>query len=190
MALAPAREPKLPSPVVELMKPQSDRTSSREPLSSRLLVGAIAGFVGTAAMTAVMRRMHGRLPTNERYPLPPREITETIAEPRGETTAEDLSLAAHFAFGAATGSLLGAPEGKMSLGRGLLGGLAVWTGSYFGWVPAGRILKPAHRHPLRRNALMIAAHLVWGATTALTARELAKSRETMLADGPLRDRVE
>lgn len=178
------------SPVVEPMSPQRDCISSHEPLSSRLLVGAIAGFVGTAAMTAAMRRMHGRLPAHERYPLPPREITETVAEPRGETTAEDLSLAAHFAFGAVTGSLLGAPEGKMSLGRGLAGGLAVWTASYFGWVPAADILKSAHRHPLRRNALMIAAHLVWGATTALTARELARSRETMLADGPLRDRAE
>lgn len=162
---------------------------SRDPLSSRMLVGAIAGFVGTAAMTAAMRRMHGRLPAQERYPLPPREITETVAAPHGESGAEDLSLAAHFAFGAAAGSLLGAPVGKMPLRRGLLGGLAVWTASYFGWVPASGILEPAHRHPLRRNALMIAAHLVWGAATALTAKELAKSRETILAEGPLRDRA-
>ena len=189
MALARAREPNVGSPVVEAMSPQRERTSTHEPLSSRLLIGAIAGFVGTAAMTAAMRRMHGRLPANERYPLPPREITETIAGPRGETTAEDLSLAAHFAFGAATGALIGAPEGKVSLGRGLAGGLAIWAASYFGWVPAADILEPAHRHPVRRNALMIAAHLVWGATTALTARELAESRKTMLADGPLRDRA-
>lgn len=171
------------------MSPSSDRASSPDPLSSRVLVGAIAGFVGTAAMTAAMRRLHRRLPHAERYPLPPREISEIVTAPDGEAGAEDLSLAAHFAFGAAAGSLLGAPEGRMSLRRGLAGGLAVWTASYLGWVPAGRILEPAHRHPMRRNALMIAAHLVWGLSTALTARELAKSRETMLADGPLEDRA-
>lgn len=163
---------------------------SRVPLSSRMLVGAIAGFVGTAAMTTAMRRMHRRLPEGERYPLPPREITETVAAPHREAGAGDLALAAHFAFGAAAGSLLGAPKADMPLGRGLLGGLAVWTASYFGWVPAARILEPAHRHPRRRNALMIAAHLVWGAATALTARELAKSRETIFAEGALKDRAE
>lgn len=155
-----------------------------------MLIGAIAGFVATAVMTSAMRRMHGRLPARERYPLPPREITETLVEPRSEAGARDLSLAAHFAFGAAAGSLLGAPEPRMSLGRGLAGGLVVWTASYFGWVPAARILEPAHRHPLRRNALMIAAHLVWGAATALTAKELSESRETMLAQGPLKDRTD
>src|SRR5690606_6335692 len=124
LALDP-REPKLRSPVMQLMSPASDRASSHDPLSSRVLVGAIAGFVGTAAMTAAMRRMHRRLPPEERYPLPPREISEAVAAPDGEAEAEDLSLAAHVAFGAAAGSLLGAPEGKMSLRRGLAGGLAV-----------------------------------------------------------------
>ena len=163
---------------------------NRDPLSSRLLIGAIAGFVGTAVMTAAMRRMHARLPARERYPLPPREITEIVARPPNETLAEDLSLAAHFGFGAAAGALLSTPEGDMPLRRGLIGGLGVWAASYLGWVPALGILRPAHRHPLRRNALMIAAHFVWGAATALTAKELAKSRETILADGPLMDRAE
>ena len=32
-----------------------------------------------------------------------------------------------------------------------------------GLLPAAGILKPATEHPARRNALMIASHLVWGA---------------------------
>ncbi|HYD25283.1 MAG TPA: hypothetical protein VEB68_10825 [Croceibacterium sp.] len=161
---------------------------SREPLSSRLLIGAIAGFVATAAMTAAMRRMHGLLPPAERYPLPPREITETIFAPASEAGAEDLSLAAHFAFGAAAGALLTATDADVPVRRGIVGGLALWTASYFGWVPAVGILTPAHRHPLRRNALMVAAHLVWGAVAALTAQELVHSRDSVVKDGPLRDR--
>ena len=41
-------------------------------------------------------------------------------------------------------------------------GLAVWAGSYLGLLPALGIMSPATDHPLRRTALMIAAHLVWG----------------------------
>jgi hypothetical protein len=47
-------------------------------LSSRLVLGGLAGITATTAMTAVMRRLHRKLPGAERYPLPPREITERI----------------------------------------------------------------------------------------------------------------
>ena len=47
-------------------------------------------------------------------------------------------------------------------------GLAVWAGSYLGLLPALGVLKPATEHPVRRIALMIAAHLVWGAALGAT----------------------
>ena len=49
------------------------------------------------------------------------------------------------------------------------------------------LLEPATRHPARRNALMIAVHLVWGAATAAAMRELAAARETVFAGGKDRD---
>ena len=52
-------------------------------------------------------------------------------------------------------------------------GSLVWTVSYFGIMPGLRILRPADDHPLRRNWLMIVAHLVWGSTMATTLRELS-----------------
>ena len=39
----------------------------------------------------------------------------------------------------------------------------VWVASYLGLLPAMRILTPATEHPARRNALMISAHVIWGA---------------------------
>ena len=66
-------------------------------------------------------------------------------------------------------------------------GVAVWLASYMGWIPAVGILEPAPRHPVRRNGLMIGAHLVWGWWTAAAMRELALARETMLGPGPDRD---
>jgi uncharacterized membrane protein YagU involved in acid resistance len=158
---------------------------------SRLLIGAIAGFVGTMAMTAAMRRMHKRLPAKDSYPLPPREIVDSTTKKAdiglaGEA-AKDLTTAAHFAYGAAVGAVIGVMNPKPTKPTGALAGAAVWLASYMGWIPAVGILEPAPEHPRRRNALMIAAHLVWGWWTAAAMRELVLARETMLGPGPDKD---
>ncbi len=67
--------------------------------------------------------------------------------------------------------------------------LLVWTVSYFGIMPGLRILQPAHEHPLRRNGLMIVAHLVWGSTMAGTLRELELAEQEVLASEIAPDRV-
>lgn len=162
-------------------------------IGSRLLIGAIAGVAGTLAMTAAMRRMHQRLPRKERYPLTPREIIDSSAAKLGVAAegdaAKDVTTAAHFAYGAASGALLGAANVAMGPVSGAAGGLGIWLGSYMGWIPAARILKPATGHPARRNLLMLAAHVVWGVTTARAMRELAEARGTILADGKDKDAV-
>lgn len=160
-------------------------------IGSRLLMGAIAGLAGTMAMTAAMRRLHRRLPSGERYPLTPREIIDSGAasqelEP-GPEAAKDITIAAHFAYGAAAGSLIGAADPRLGLRTGAAAGAAIWLASYMGWIPAVGILKPATAHPQRRNLLMIGAHLVWGAATALSMRELRQARQTIFSTGPDKD---
>ena len=156
-------------------------------LGSRLLIGAIAGFVGTLAMTSAMRRMHERLPREERYPLTPREIIDSTSEQAGvplpNEAAKDVTTAAHFAYGAASGALLGAANVMLGPMSGATAGIGVWLGSYMGWIPGVGILKPANDHPARRNLLMLAAHVVWGVTTAKAMRELVAARETILDEG-------
>jgi len=160
-------------------------------LGSRMLIGGIAGLVGTMAMTAAMRRLHQALPEQERYPLPPREIVDSSAEqlavPLSDEAAKDATTAAHFAYGAASGALLGVANVMLGPTSGGLAGISVWLGSYMGWIPGARILKPATEHPARRNLLMLGAHIVWGITTARAMRELVAARETILADGPDKD---
>jgi hypothetical protein len=161
---------------------------SRDPgLRSRLLIGAIAGVAGTLAMTMLARRLHRRLPRGERYPPPPREIIDLAAHqarlPLPDDTAKDLTTASHFAYGAACGSMLGAAGVRAGPITGAMAGAGIWAASYLGWIPGMGILKPATLHPKRRNALMIAAHLVWGAVTALTMRELAAARADIIAAG-------
>ena len=155
-------------------------------LGSRLVIGAIAGMVGTMAMTSAMRRLHARLPEEERYPLTPREIIDSAGDPPNEA-AKDLTTAAHFAYGAGCGALLAAADPKMGTARAAAAGAAIWLASYMGWIPALNLLKPATEHPARRNALMIGVHLVWGASTAHAMRELGAARETIFAEGEDRD---
>ena len=140
---------------------------------ARLLTGTIAGFGATVPMTLAMVAMHRRLPRRQRYPLPPRQITMTAAAKIGarkhldESERTGLTLLAHFGYGAAVGALFGlvAPrEMSRAIPAGIAYGLLVWAGSYLGLLPALRLLSPATRHPKERNALMIAAHVVWGAT--------------------------
>jgi uncharacterized membrane protein YagU involved in acid resistance len=160
-------------------------------LGSRVLIGAIAGFVGTMAMTAAMRRMHERLPPPERYPLTPREIVDSASEHAGvpltNEAARDVTTAAHFAYGAASGALLGVANVMLGPMSGGAAGVGVWLASYMGWIPGVGILKPAADHPPRRNLLMIVAHVVWGVTTAKAMRELVAARETILDEGPDQD---
>jgi uncharacterized membrane protein YagU involved in acid resistance len=163
------------------------RRRNRQPgVAGELLLGALAGLVGTAAMTAAMRALHRRLPARERYPLPPREIIqEVLPKPAERRIAEDqrqsLTMAAHFAYGAATGAVYAVARPSESAGVGALYGVLVWGASYLGWIPGLRILEPATRHPRRRNGLMIASHLVWGAAMAATLRELRRAKVEIFA---------
>lgn len=150
---------------------------------SHLFNGAVAGFIATAPMSAAMLVMHKFLPPHEQYPLPPREITEKVAEKVGveeqmiESEETVVTIVSHFAYGAAAGALYATVAGKIPAPPALGGavfGLGVWAGSYLGGLPALGILRPATEHPARRNALMIAAHLIWGSTTGVLVDQLER----------------
>jgi len=152
----------------------------------RLLKGAVAGFVGTVPMTAFMMIGWRLLPAHEKYPLPPRQITGEISERvgiEGRMTEEELvsaTLVSHFSYGALFGSVYALFDQRGTLPpsiKGAFAGLAVWVGSYLGWLPVLGILPPATRHPWRRNLLMIVAHLVWGGTMGVVARKLISEKQ-------------
>lgn len=140
----------------------------------RIVSGALAGVAATVAMTIAMRHLHGLLDNRDRYPLPPREIVERVVVAGDEQVARTSTLFAHFGFGAFTGSIFALLP--MRHGNGILYGLGVWALSYLGWIPAAHILAPAWRHPVYRNLLMLAAHVVWGATLSRSLNELEAAR--------------
>jgi hypothetical protein len=53
---------------------------------------------------------------------------------------------------------------------------------------AATVLAPANRHPGRRNALMVAAHVVWGVVLAGGLREIERAEREVFAAGDIRDR--
>lgn len=148
----------------------------------RMITGALAGVVATMAMTMAMRRLHRHLSDEKRYPLPPREIIDRMMVEGNEKHARTNTLAAHFGFGALTGAIFAYL--KPNCRSGPLYGVGVWLLSYFGWVPAARILAPAWRHPAERNLLMIVAHLVWGATLAKSLDELEAANSEIFGRAP------
>jgi uncharacterized membrane protein YagU involved in acid resistance len=148
-----------------------------------ILRGAIAGTVATAPMTLTMVYLFRRLPKRLQYPLPPVELTHQVAaraQLGSVVSGRQLtvtSLAAHFAYGAATGAVYAPLTKRLRWANPVVGmwyGVAVWMASYLGWIPAARLLRLATEHPKQRNVLMIAAHLVWGATLGLVTALLSK----------------
>jgi hypothetical protein len=140
-----------------------------------MLVGAAAGVVATVPMTIVMETLHRQLPGEPPRPLPPREVVEGFAVKAGvhreldERDMQQLTLAAHFGYGAACGAVFGlvAPRNvPAAITAGVMFGMGVWAGSYLGWLPALGVRQPATEDPRARSGLMIAAHMVWGAAAA------------------------
>ena len=166
----------------------SDATSTLRRCSGLALAGCFAGLLATVPMTMAMVRIHRQLPRRQRYALPPRIITDGVAArlPISERILPQpgpgRALAAHFAFGAATGGLYGVATAKMRVKPGLTSGVAyglgVWTASYLGWVPAAGLMPPATRQPTQRNVMMIAAHIVWGAALGAVTAAAAVIEDT------------
>jgi hypothetical protein len=149
---------------------------------ARIWTGALAGVLATAAMTAVMRRGRDRLPARERYSLPPTELMQAIPG-QDAPRLGDRALLAHFAYGALCGGALAFLGGSRTATGASLSGMAIWVGSYLGWAPALGLLKPATRHPWRRNLLMLLSHLAWGLGYRSAFREIHAARRAFAPRG-------
>lgn len=152
-------------------------------LRKEIVNGAVAGFIATGPMTAAMIWLFRFLPWHEREDLPPRQLTEEIleetgtAENPGETPLTLLTLGGHFGYGASCGIAFALVRKLIPLPAplsGILFGLVVWVVSYAGWIPAAQLLPPATEQPRRRNALMIVAHVVWGAAAGSVLDQLER----------------
>jgi uncharacterized membrane protein YagU involved in acid resistance len=147
------------------------------------LAGAASGLAATLPMTVAMETMFRELPLSQRYPLPPRKVAMEVAELVGadrhmaESERHAFTVLAHFGYGTVAGAAYGGLARKYLPGvlGGMAFGLGVWAGSYLAWLPAADMHRPATQAPPERNALMIAAHLVWGAALGAMTDALLKN---------------
>ena len=163
----------------------------------QLLGGLISGLFATAPMTLAMVAVHRMLPVDEQYALPPYKVTMEAGEKAGMQDALDdeesrvtATFVSHFAFGAGAGAfypLFRAVVPLEGLSGGVAHGLAVWGANYLGLLPATGLYRSPEREPLGRHAMMIAAHIVWGAALGLLYENLVANGQSPVT--PMGERV-
>ncbi|MFI5273153.1 MAG: hypothetical protein ACHQ4H_09005, partial [Ktedonobacterales bacterium] len=142
------------------------------PPLTRIAKGALAGTIATIPMTVTMLLIFRLLPRSKRYPIEPRLLTRQVDErvlghqlnPAAQLV---LTMLAHFVYGAVVGTVAGPFARRLRLPAplaGMVAGLGVWALSYGVALPSIGVLRPASERPPSRRLLLIAAHLVWGAT--------------------------
>ncbi|HEY6468483.1 MAG TPA: DUF6789 family protein [Candidatus Dormibacteraeota bacterium] len=143
-----------------------------------LLRGATAGTVATALMSALMVAARRLGITGQ---LPPEKITSKMLRRHGirpDAGQQDaLATGLHFAFGAAAGAAFGVIARRVpvpSVPLGVAYGTAIWGVSYMGWVPSIGLMQRADRDQRGRQAVMLAGHLVFGATLGVLAGRKAR----------------
>jgi putative membrane protein len=150
----------------------------------------LAGVVATVPMTLWMLLIQQLLPRWQQYALPPEILTDELLERTGVKIVRKkpfrvgAALLAHFGYGTAVGTiypLLKRRRIPASL-QGMVFGLLVWAINYLGLLPVLRIGPSAPREPLRRNLLMIVAHLIWGAALGLTERGVSQVNAAKRSD--------
>lgn len=153
-------------------------------LGRNALLGAVAGAIGTAAMTSLMKpTLAGYLPAAWRpTQFVPKQIiawTEGRAgNPHALSEDQEWGAAAlaHLGYGAAMGALYGLARdrftGMPAPLTGLLWGVGVWTFGYEGWLPVLGVRPATTQQPLRKWPVPIVNHLVYGMATALAFERL------------------
>jgi len=131
-------------------------------------------------MTLFMLGAHRFLPFHQRRSLPPKAITMDLLRKvhlKQHLNRKERKRApwiAHVAYGTGVGATYGSFARFIPLPapvKGVIFALLVWAGSYLGWLPAFNVSGSAPDEPMRRNLLMIAAHMVYGAAVGPVAAQ-------------------
>jgi hypothetical protein len=158
-------------------------------MTERVIAGAVAGAVGTGAMTLFMRPGVARFLSSRWRPdqFVPREVVQWGAQvagrPRALTARQEgvVAAGAHLAYGMAMGALYGIIGGgaggaRSPAPRGAAWGLAVWAAGYEGWMPAAGVRPATTEQPPTKWPLPIGNHVVFGVVTAAVFDRIQERR--------------
>ncbi|HVC05393.1 MAG TPA: DUF6789 family protein [Candidatus Acidoferrales bacterium] len=146
-----------------------------------LIRGAFAGTVATAVMSGLML---GAQRLGVTGTLPPEKITARLLRRRGihpsRGQQDAVATGLHFAFGAAAGGAFGVIARRVpvpSVPLGMAYGAGIWGVSYMGWLPSMGLMPRADHDRRDRQAVMLAGHLVFGATLGMLAGRRRRSHD-------------
>ena len=154
--------------------------------------GAVAGVVATLAMSVPMLAATQLGLVRHQAP---RQITDRLLQHTGlagqvrdEDSRDALATANHLGFGAAGGVIFGLlsrylPPSVPRVAAGMTYGAMIWTVSYAGWAPALRLMPAPDDDEPARPALMLGAHLVYGAVLGALTRARKRTVTRPAADG-------
>jgi hypothetical protein len=144
------------------------------PIARRVLLGALGGFIGTCAMSALMvaaqrAGLMGRLPPER---ITQKSFFKGFRSPARERRKNMLAALLHVGFGIAGGVGFGIVAFRhiatyLLVVGGMLYATGIWFVSYMGWVPALRLMPPADKDRRDRQVVMLVAHWVYGATLGM-----------------------
>jgi hypothetical protein len=145
--------------------------------------GIVRGLLGAAAGTACMSVLRMAARRTGLIDLTPPQATKsrlaawTGLEPASQAGHHLADAAVHLAVGLGGGAVYGAALGarsRPSLLGGLLFGAGVWTIAFGVLAPWLGVSRSPRRSTAAENAVNLAAHLLYGVSTALVAGELAE----------------
>jgi uncharacterized membrane protein YagU involved in acid resistance len=154
-----------------------------------LFRGFWASTMATSSMTLALFEAFKKLPIEEKQPLPPAQLTESLVRKAGFTKnwssemQAEATMLSHYGYGAAAGiayALLADKVPGNSLIKGGLFGLGVWAASYYGIIPSLKLSPSAEEMGKERNAMMALTHVVWGASLGFAEHSLRKKGFKML----------
>jgi hypothetical protein len=162
-----------------------DETDGGRSLGGDVAAGAIAGTLATVAMSTVML---GALRAGLLGRQPPRLIADAVLDEVPGRQSEDVhrlgTALVHLGYGAVAGAIHQAareaahrPRPAAAWGAGA--GASVWALNYVAIAPALGLLEAPQRDRPDRPIVMLVAHLVWGAVSAIVGDGIARriSRE-------------
>ena len=146
----------------------------------RLAAGAVGGAAATLLMTKSMP-LAKKLPEKLRPQMPHRDPGdfmvsqgEKLVGPLSQKVHSGAAQGLHWAYGMSWPLGLAALAGVLRLdtpgkrvAAGAILGVVCWLAGYEGWLPAAKLVPPAHRVPLAKNASGLASHVAYGTIAAL-----------------------
>jgi len=155
--------------------------------------GFWSGALANGPMTLMFFIFEDFFPPQESHKLPPASLTAQMTRPLGSERlsrqgSADLTMIAHFVYSFGASMLYAkltqrqSPQRMKSIVTGASYGFGVWAVSYLGWIQIFRLKPRATNLSPEQNLMMIAAHLIWGASLGYADCVLKQQGKTLLDD--------